>query len=67
MVSCLIVTRVIETTHVRGLGADSWESQLKVVKSTKRLVELSIDMWHVCSERIFLCATVIALYSFGHL
>lgn len=62
-----MVARVVETTHVRGLRANGWESHLKIVKNTKRLVELSIDMWHVCSERILLCATVIALYLFVQL
>ena len=57
----LISARVVETTHVRGLRADGWESHLKIIKDTKCLVELGIDMWHVRSKRVLLTATVIAL------
>jgi len=60
-VACLVATRVVKTTHVRGLRANGWESHLKLVENTKGLVELGINMWHVCSECVFLRTAVVAL------
>ena len=57
----LVAGRVVKAMHVRGLRADGWESDLELVKNTKRLLEFSIDVWHVCSKCVLLCTTVVPL------
>ena len=45
----------------RGFSADGRELYLKLVEHTKRLVKVSVYVWHMGAEGVFVGAAVVAL------
>ena len=47
--------------QARGLSADRRELYLELVEYTERLVELSLYVWHMGAEGVFVGAAIVAL------